>query len=87
LAKEHRTIECLGQSLQGVVTKEVKKATAHLKGSPLDEDCDVNVAGPAGTNDHAVKRLLENKINRSEVDDILRDRASKADAEMALRQI
>ena len=77
----------MGQSLEGVVTTEVKKATAHLKGSPLDEDCDVNVADPRGTNDQTVKRLLENKISRSEVDDKLRDRASKADAEMALRQI
>ena len=69
--------------------KEVKKATAHLRGSALEDDA----VGPDGIppdnfgmgGQGQMKKLLQTKVEKSEIDDLLRNKSNKRDVEMALR--
>lgn len=63
-------IELLGQSVEGQIVKEVKKATIHLRGSPLEDDA----VGPDGVPPEnmmmlgggtaGMKKLLQTKVEK-----------------------
>lgn len=76
-------IELLGKRVSVQIQKEIKKATAHLRGSSLEKDAagsktaanQVKVSAKGGVSD----------VDMKEIDLLLRDKASKFDVEMSLR--
>lgn len=76
-------IELLGQRVESKITKEVKKATAHLRGSGLEKEA----SGPKGAvNNSKVSGksgLSDGDFEKIEI--LMRDKANKFDMEMSLR--
>mmetsp|Transcript_14949 Transcript_14949/g.23146 ORF Transcript_14949/g.23146 Transcript_14949/m.23146 type:complete len:114 (+) Transcript_14949:109-450(+) len=72
-----------------MITKEVRRATAHLRGSVLEDEA----AGPEGIPSgiglapDTLRAHFDKKLDRNELDSFLKDKSSKAETEMALRQI
>jgi hypothetical protein len=86
-------IELLSKSLEGSIIKEVKRATIHLRGSALEDEAvgehgvprdDLAVAGSGNGN---MKKVLETKINKSEINEYLKGKSSKKDTEVLMRQV
>lgn len=83
-------IELLGKSIEGQIIREVNRATAHLKGSSLEDDAvgdgvpreDLAVVGAGAA---SMKKVLDTKINKSEINDYLKNKASKKDTEVLMR--
>jgi hypothetical protein len=74
------------------IIKEVRKATAPLKGSVLEDDAvgdgipNEDQVGPAGDKVF-MKKMLDTKINKNDLTDFLKDKSSKKDLEVVMRQI
>lgn len=75
-------VELLGKQVDTTISKEVKKATAHLKGSNLEDEA-VDSGGPASK--HHGSSNIDHKFEKLETQ--LHDKSNKQEAEMALRQI
>ena len=83
LKEQSEMIELLGKRVSVQIQKEIKKATAHLRGSSLEKDANggkeaankVNVSAKGGISDADMK----------EIEILVRDKANKFDVEMSLR--
>lgn len=87
----------ISKSIQGQISKEINRATAHLKGSVMDEDDmqNQNNNEGGGQTQHppgagsgmspSMLAQLESKVSITDVNEMLREKANKIDAEMALR--
>ena len=76
-------VELLGKQVDGTILKEVRKATAHLKGSNLEVEANLDSGGGPGTNHQTSD--LKHKFDK--IDEMLREKSNKSEAEMSLRQI
>ena len=81
-------IDLLGKQLSAMITKEVRRATAHLRGSILEDEA----AGPEGTMPtgigvapESLRAFFDKKLDRNELDEFLKEKSSKQETEMALR--
>ncbi len=89
LKGQKQMIDLLGKQLQAMITTEVRRATAHLRGSALEDEA----AGPDGVPPgielapDTLRAHFDKKLDRNELESFLKDKSSKAETEMALRQI
>ena len=63
----------------------------HLRGSALEDDAigdgipNENLLDTPGGNSVYVKKMLDTKINKSDLNDFLKDKSSKKDLEVTMR--
>lgn len=68
------------------INTEVRAATAHLHTSIYDDDDKGHkIDGPQILKE--VRRLMDRKIDRIEINEMLRNKTSKSDTEMTLRSV
>ena len=77
-------VELMNQNQTKVLAAEVKKQTAHLKKSSFEEMTN-NMDGMVGGVSEAMKTMINNKVDKIDLDEIKNTKSSKTDTEMGMR--
>jgi hypothetical protein len=82
-------IEILSKSLESTIIKEVRKATAHLNPSDLEDEAIGPNGIPSdtqlGLTNPGVTKLIAKKVDKVELNELMKEKSSKADIEMVSR--